>query len=222
MPAPTTPILLTRSFRLAAPPKHAGLVPFLSLFLLLIVFFLFLNSLSRVEVDRTHRVLGSLSTTFSADVIGPEPVLGPAAGPIAGAIRLQRDLTGLLRVQMTIAGIEIVRLGTEVQVSMPAHVLFRDGEARPSTQRSDFLDWVVSAARDAPLGLRHEVELLMGAADAAQAGLGLPAQRAAGLADALAARGAPESALAAGVFDGSDGTLRLIFRVIEGDAGERR
>ena len=207
---------------MAAPPKHAGLMPFLSLFLLLIVLFLFLNSLSRVEVDRTHRVLGSLSTTFRADVIGPELAFAPAAGPIAGAIRLQRDLTGLLRVQMTIAGIEIVRLGTEVQVNMPAHVLFRDGEARPSAGRTDFLDWVAGAARDAPLGLRHEVELLVGAPVTAQAGLGLPARRAAALADALVAQGAPESSLAAGVFEDPDGSLRLIFRVIEGDAGERR
>lgn len=207
---------------MAAPPNHAGLMPFLSLFLLLIVLFLFLNSLSRVEADRTHRVLGSLSATFSADVIGPELAFAPAAGPLAGAMRLQRDLTGVLRVQMTIAGIEIVRLGTEVQVNMPAYVLFRDGEVRPSTERTDFLDWVAGAARDAPLGLRHEVELLVGAPVAAQAGLELPAQRAAALADALVAQGAPESALAAGVFDDPDGSLRLIFRVIEGDAGERR
>lgn len=203
-----------------APPQHAGLLQFLSLFLLLIVFFLFLISLSRVEVDRSQRVIGSLNTAFRAEVIGPERAVTPAAGPIASATRLQRDLTGLLRAQMTVAGIEVVRLGTKVRVTMPAYVLFRDGASEPSAQRTDFLEWVAGAIRNDPSGLRYEVELLVGRPVAPGADRALPTQRAAALAAALVAHGAPEAALAAGIFDDPDGSLHLVFRVFNGEPEE--
>ncbi len=197
----------------AAPQGNAGLVPFLSLFLLLLVFFLFLISLSRVEVERTHRVIGSLTTTFRAQVVGPERAFAPAAGPLAGAKRLQRDLTGLLRGRTVLAGVEIARLGSAVRVDLPAAVLFAEGEAELRGESMGLLEWAATAVSTPPAGLRHRVDVLVSGTMAPEADAPLAARRAAALAQELVVRGAPTTALAAGVFEGPPGALRLVIRV---------
>jgi hypothetical protein len=108
----------------------AGLTSILSLFLLLLAFFILLNSLAQLEANRTRAVLGSLAATFNlSNPNGQSRTLGSFVGHLDAAADLEREVTGLLRTLVGFGSFELIRTGTLLSVSIDNEVLFTDDGA---------------------------------------------------------------------------------------------
>ncbi|MCZ6509078.1 MAG: hypothetical protein O7G13_09570 [Alphaproteobacteria bacterium] len=108
--------------------QAAGLTSILSLFLLLLAFFILLNSLAQFEARRTHAVLGSLAATFNvSDPDGQSRTLGSFVGHLEAVAELEREITGLLRTLVGFGSFELIRSGTLLSTSIDNDVLFDDG-----------------------------------------------------------------------------------------------
>ena len=107
--------------------QAAGLTSVLSLFLLLLAFFIMLNSLAQFEARRTRAVLGSLAATFNvSDPSGKTRTLGSFVGHIQAVDELERDITGLLRTLVGFGSFELIRTGTLLSTTIDNDLLFTD------------------------------------------------------------------------------------------------
>jgi hypothetical protein len=117
--------------------QAAGLTSVLSLFLLLLAFFIMLNSLAQFEARRTRVVLGSLAATFNvSDPSGQSRTLGSFVGHIEAVADLERDITGLLRTLVGFGSFELIRTGTLLSTTIDNEVLFTDVAAPSEALRS--------------------------------------------------------------------------------------
>ncbi len=107
--------------------QAAGLTSVLSLFLLLLAFFIMLNSLAQFEARRTRVVLGSLAATFNvSDPSGQSRTLGSFVGHLQAVDELERDITGLLRTLVGFGSFELIRTGTLLSTSIDNDLLFTE------------------------------------------------------------------------------------------------
>ena len=139
-----------------------GMMPFLSLFLLLLAFFLMLSSLSRLEVTRTQAVLGSLSSTFRSDEqAGLQRKLGSTAGPVIGAEQLEATVSDLMRTAVGVDAYEIFRVGNTLTTTFAVDDLFVPRSATPKETAITLAQLFGDAAATEPSNLRYGVTLVM-------------------------------------------------------------
>jgi len=116
--------------RTRAGMQSAGLMSVLSLFLLLLAFFILLNSLSKFEARRTDAVLGSLAATFNvSDPYGQSRTLGSFVGHLEAVADVEREITGLLRTLVGFGSFELIKTGNLLSTTIDNSVLFTDGGA---------------------------------------------------------------------------------------------
>lgn len=194
-----------------------GMMPFLSLFLLLLAFFLMINSLSRLEVTRTQAILGSLSSTFrSSESSGVERKLGSASGPFIGAEQLEESVTDLLRTAAGVDVFEVFRAGNTLTVLLPVEELF-EAETADVTGAVDTLAGLLAdSIASEPPGIVFDVTVLMH--PDAEDGLALASIRGATLGIALLRRGVVRERLSVGIGDSDPGQVQILMRVLSIEA----
>ncbi len=107
----------------------------MSLFLLLLAFFIMLNSIAQFEAQRTRAVLGSLAATFNvSNPDGQSRTLGSFVGHLEATAELEREVTGLLRTLVGFGRFELIRTGSLLSVAIDNDVLF-SGAAASRTLR---------------------------------------------------------------------------------------
>lgn len=203
-------------------PRNPMLLQVLSLYLLLLAFFVLLNSLSAPEQSRLRAVKGSLSETFAASGKPARETrqLTSSAGNILVDAGFLDRIGSLVRTELGFAKIRNVTPGRLMEVSMGAHELFRDAKVSINPLYRPTIEAMAAAARTPSNGVRYEIEILVGK----EGGQNLPGARSAYLATVFTGAGAPRRSVAAGVEHGSPGVVRLRFRVRsnfdDGSAGE--
>jgi len=214
-----------------APTEHDGqrgiVFVFLSLFVLVLAFFIVLVSISTVEATKSKAVMQSLTSTFQAMVpAGAEPSDFTAKeGEILGGSAFQEKITGLFATAFQVAKVEIVKPGRLMQVEMPAGTLFADREARVRPTAHPFLDRVVAALGARPPGLRFDMEFVIGAGRPPDRMLpvdqSLEMARAGAFAREMLTRGAPPANLSIGLQPGGADAVTIRFYVRPGDEGRQ-
>ncbi len=203
-----------------AEPAGSGTVPlFLSLFLLVLAFFIILVSISTIEDVRSKAVMKSLTSTF-ADILPPSTDLTKLmskTGEVIGAEEFQGEIAGLFTTHVRAVKVEVVQPGRAMRLTIPADALFfPDGEQiRPG--RRDLLDRLVSSLSGRPEALRFDMQALFGDryvdGTAMPIGETLPMRRAGALARALLGRGVPSDGLSVGLQPGDPDELVMWFHV---------
>ena len=130
-----------------APRRDTGTLLFLSLFLLLLAFFILLNSLATFQESRTRAVLSSVSATFqveretdlSAEIL--VSTLGPTPEPEAVMAEVER----LWRTAVPVAEVEVLTEGTDMLMEMPVTQVFAGGEPRVRRDREALFDAMATA-----------------------------------------------------------------------------
>ncbi len=203
-------------------PRNPMLLQVLSLYLLLLAFFVLLNSLSAPEQSRLRAVKGSLSETFAASGAPARESrqLASSMGNIVANAGFLDRIGSLVRTELDFAKIREVTPGRLMEVSMPTHELFRGATVAIDPLYRSTIEAMAAALRQPRQGVRYEIEILVGK-DGDQS---LPGARSAYLATVFTAAGAPRRGVAAGVEYGSPGVITLRFRVRsnfdDGSAGE--
>lgn len=192
------------------PSKDASQILFLSLFLLLLAFFILLNSLATIEETRSRKVMTSVAATFSA-ITAPDTdarIVIADLGPAAEPERLLDAMKQLWVTSVAVVEVETLTPRRIMQITMPSNELFLGGEAELRRDRHALFERLARLLAIRADGFAHEIELVHGRGATAA---GLPVRRAVALAQALVARGAPDEAISVGIREADPKTIRMRF-----------
>jgi hypothetical protein len=202
---------------------------FLSLYLVLLAFFIALISVSTFEEKRTRAVVDSLWSTFSGPKGTPRDLVLPSqSGLLLGAARqFFTELGGFFQAAIPAAKIKAMSGGSVLEVTLRGDALFRDNSADLRPGQFSFVDRLIAALSSAPAGVRRHMDVSLSTGGASNAILPGPAsleqRRAVALGTLLMGRGAPPDGLGIGLAPGPFGLIILSFRVLpecEGQTGE--
>jgi len=196
----------------------SGVMSMLSIFLLLLAFFVMLNTLAQFETTKTRAVLGSLNATFSiGNPSGREHEFGSFVGKVGAARQVEAELSQLLRTLFGVDRYDLIRLGDVVVLDIDANALFA-GAAKPSPALLVFTNRITGRVLPPPPGTRLDLEVTAyrgrGALDAADASrINIATRRAGAIVRGFERVGFDADQLLAGLSEGDARKIRIEFRV---------
>lgn len=139
---------------------------FLSLFLLILAFFIILVSISTVEEGKSKAVINSLTSTFTTyQDSGAKPTdFTSKEGDVLGRQEFQERVTGIFSTTLQVAKVEVVRPGRLMRATMPTSAMFADGESRVRPNVLAFFDRISAVLGSPPPGLKFDMEFVIGTA----------------------------------------------------------
>jgi hypothetical protein len=182
---------------------------YLSLFLLLLVFFAVLGSLTRLEAVRAADALGSLESAFLGTNTGR--ARGPTLMPAADG--LEKEIGELVESELPIATVKSDHAGNELRLSVNAGEMFQLRRAELRSDRSRLLDAIARILLERGANGTREISLGVNAPQLAVEPRTLAALRAGALARAMIARGVPAGQVSAAIIEGPTGLVSFSFRV---------
>lgn len=222
---PAAPLPAPKPGRFASEPmratedRHSGVpagltLVFVSLYLILLAFFLVLNAISQFELTRSTRAMKSVDQVFARPIPAPPGsspgVEGRAADPDFFA-DLARLLSGVLEPGDRLRGPSDDTLAVSARLDL----LFPPGRATVRPEREAFLRELAAIGQAAPEGRVRLATLFVGLsrADAADPDtLSVARLRAGSLGRKLGEAGYPAEALAVGLAPDRPGRLVMIFQ----------
>jgi hypothetical protein len=185
---------------------------FLSLYLVVLAFFIVLVSISSPERVKSNAVMDSLTSTFTS-ILPPTTLPTTFAadeGNVIAIREFQHTLSEMFATRLRVARVEEVRPGRLMRFSLPLEALFRDGQAVVRENRFPLLDRIVAALSSRPPGLRYDMEFTVGRSSA---GLTAEIERAGAFARQMLARGAPPDSISVAVGPGDPERASITFYV---------
>jgi len=201
------------------PAKDPTLIQVLSLYLLLLAFFVLLFNASQHDRGRAAAVTESLSSTFRMHGDPANDVVARSSdqGVSPGAEVVLDSFADLIRTELRVAKIENLQRGRLLRVTLGTDDLFVAGSAGLRTDREELLSKLAQLLGKSPPGFRHKVEaFLVGdwiPSDRLTQAVPLPIARAAALAETLVARGALAGTVSGGTRHGARDQIALIYRL---------
>jgi len=190
---------------------------FLSLFLLVLAFFILLVTISTLEEVKTKSVMDSLTSTFTSIV---PPSTDPTRfkskeGDLIAGQQYQETVTDIFAAALQVAKLKVVHPGRLMQVQVPASTLFAEGQARIQPSQFELLDRIVAAASGRTPGLRFDLEFVIGSRVRDDGGLPqsqtLELARAGAFAREMSERGLPPDSIAIGIEPGDPDDVTMWF-----------
>ena len=194
-----------------ASPNHrrADLLPILTLFLLLIAFFVLLGAISKLELNRTQAVLGSLNATFrTTDPQGERREFGSLTGQIVGAEILESRLDRALRTAVGVDQFDLQRFGTHLKLSLAVDSMFQSDTPTALPGLADVSEVIAVAMGNQVRGADFQPEIYVEDAGST----GLPADRAITVGQALVTAGVDPHRFSVGLKVGTPRSLEIVFR----------
>lgn len=202
-----------------APMKDPTLALFLGLYLILLAFFVLLNTMATPKEDRVKAVLGSLLSTFSTEILN---TLNPteftaSVGNDLTTKEMHREIRDFFEVAVPLSRVEFYSAGSIMRIRMPADQLFEPTSIVIREDREDLMFRITRALKRRVSGLRYEVEFstftgpFLG--DEAANGQVIEIARAGAFAREVRERGSPVNSLTIGAQPGNPGEIELTFLV---------
>ena len=192
---------------------------FLSLFLLVLAFFILLVTISTLEKVKAQTVMDSLTSTFTSIV---PPSTDPTRfrskeGDIVAGQQGQGTMTDLFSTALQVVEVKVVHPGRLMQVRLPANTLFVEGKTEIQPNQLEMLDRVVAASSARPPGLRFDLEFVIGTRTRQGGGLPqtqtLEVARAGAFAREMVQRGLPPDSIAVGLEQGDPNDVTMWFYI---------
>lgn len=196
------------------PVKDSGPILFLGLFLLLLAFFILLNSLAKREEIKSRAVINSLLLTFQVpeENKATRELYISALAPVPEPEKVVDEFERLWVSSIPLLKVEKLDDGRMMQVVMPVNELFFGrGPSLRSDRRSLFVDTARALSYKAD-GFVNELEFVLGVDPDRQIN-SVQQGRAVAIARELVANGAPPDTVKVGVREGGTDRLRMRFHV---------
>lgn len=210
--------------RRARGSETASLELFVSIYLLLLAFFIVLNNISNQKVSKAGAVMDSVNSSFDKEFAPPARVVDLLRKPeaIAPNDEFIEEAAGELDSVFSLQGGFSTEGGDTIQVDIPLKTLFQGSSPVPREDLSDFIGDLVTLVEAVKPGERREVEFIFGSgADKLSSQpvqkQFLAARRAGALALALEAVGLPSNAIGTGVAAGPTDVITVRFRILADD-----
>ena len=202
----------------------SNIVLLLSLMLILLAFFILLNSLSEFEADKTHAVIESVNRAFNGKIESGDrtPAYSASLGALPEAEAKMREVGSLFEAIIPSARVKRTRRANAVRVELSAASLFRPAGVKLRPGGEILIQRLAQLlARDPRGSPSYDLEVLLGVGAPPAGGAGpvtpdprsLEVRRAALLAQRLVEEGLPPPMLSIGLLPRQPGTLRFVVRV---------
>ena len=147
--------------------KDTGPIMFLSLFLLLLAFFILLNALSTYEETRSRKVIQSVASTFQTQVArrNVREILISTLGPVPQPEEVMAEVERLWITAIPLTEVTVLSEGRIMQFEMPAHDLFIGGQTDVREDRKDLIKASAQALAARLEGFTAEMQFVMGVED---------------------------------------------------------
>lgn len=199
--------------------RDTTLIQVLSLYLILLAFFVLLYNSSRIEDARARRVAGSLQATFSETGTKrdqPAPKTSMLADTLATA-QFMQSMARAVKKEIPVSEIDVVKRGRLLRARLQSIDLFPDGKAELWPGRLDLIERIAEALNDRPTGTRYDLEVLFASPWITPKMLDgkppLVVARASNVARAVDRAGAPKGTVSVGVRQGDSGWIDLRFHI---------
>lgn len=203
--------------------ENAGRLLFLSLFLLLLAFFILINSMSTFELHKSRAVIDSLTSTFQnpENLDATSEIFVSSIGSVPQPEDIVEEVERLWTTAISVTQITKITPGRSLQLKFPANELFIDAEIELRSDRIQLMNNIASVLATKAVGFVSELEFVVGSGQDTPKGLGagssIEIDRAALFAESLLANGAPQDTIAVGVRRGDAEDIRIRFFVREED-----
>lgn len=137
---------------------------FLSLYLLLLAFFILLNTISTYEEVKARKVQQSLSSAF-ASILPPTTSLDTVTsvdGPRIAAEETQQKLGELFKSPLNIARVEVLQPGKLLEVMMHTDQLFEPEKDTLRERQRGFIANLAATLANTRGGAQYEMEMMLG------------------------------------------------------------
>lgn len=177
----------------------------LSLFLLILAFFIVLVAISTFEETKSKAVINSLTSTFAtySDTVAKPTDFTSKDGDVLGRQEFQERVTGIFSTAFQVAKVEIVQPGRLMRVTMPTSAMFVDGENRVRPGVLPFFDRITASLGSPAPGLKFDMEFVIGTAYGEDGIMAveetLEMARAGAFAREMTSRGAPPGSISIGL-----------------------
>lgn len=212
--------------------EHRGngnIVLLLSLNLILLAFFILLNSLSEFEAAKTRAVMESVNRAFSGKIQSTDqvPAFNVSLGALSEVQAKFREVGSLFEAIIPASKSKRIQRAKAVRVEVPAASLFEPKSVELVSARVVLIQGLAKALSRKPKdGPSYDLEVLLGVGEpakdapvtAARFPRSLEVRRAAVLARHLVDEGLPAGALAIGLLPNHPGMVRFVVRVRQGPA----
>lgn len=192
------------------PPANGAVALFLALYLLLLAFFILLNTISTFEEVKTREVQESLSSAF-ASILPPTTSLQTVTsieGPVVAAEDMQAKLGSLFQTAIKVVRVQVIQPGKLMEVIMHVDQLFDPNSILIRERQADFMEQLASVLSDDQGYASYEMEMVMGSEVGSKGTVeienNLQIARAGSFARELIAVGAPQDHFFVGIDPGSD------------------
>lgn len=196
------------------PDKGASQPLFLSLFLLLLAFFILLNTLSTIEPGRSNRVLESVQRAFPSAFRTPlgDNVLEADPGQVIGEAARARIGT-IFRQVLPVARVTVEPDGNPLYVSAPVARIYAPTIGGLTPAGEALAQRLAPLLASPPPGSVLELDILFAvAADERGAGREARAREVADVVEGFVRGGVEPELMAAGLEPGQSDTVRFVFR----------
>ncbi len=183
---------------------------FLALYLLLLAFFILLNTISTFEEVKTREVQESLSSAFAA-ILPPTTSLQTVTsieGPVVAAEDIQEKLGQLFDTAINVVRVEVIQPGKLMEIIMHVDQLFDPNSILIRERQASFMRQLAEVLADDEGYASYQMEMVMGSQIESKGVIeienNLQIARAGSFARELIDAGAPENHLYVGIDPGAD------------------
>ncbi|NQV54881.1 MAG: hypothetical protein HQ503_03410 [Rhodospirillales bacterium] len=194
-------------------------IQFLSLYLLVLAFFILLVTISTFENVKSKAVMDSLNSTF-APVRRPSTeltVFTSNSGRFIGAQEFQDVLNGLFTTALGVEKIEIVQPGSIMRVILDADSLFHRGTVKIREGQIPLVDRIIASLSSRPPGLHYDIEFIVGSepngTELLPTGQSLQMARAGSFVREMLSRGTPPDTISIGMRSDEPDKIEMWFYV---------
>ena len=199
----------TKTRRILSVRSDTTILQFLSLYLLILAFFILLVTISTVDKNKVDAVADSIKSELEIEK--------RESGPILAGQVFQDKTTELFATALGVQKIEIMQLGKIMRIQMTAESLFEPGKEITKRSQQPLIDRVIAALSSRPPGYQFDMEFVIGSPYTS--GQNLPTQqtlamrRAGAFVREMLNRGAPPDAVSIGMGHVDKGQAVMWFYV---------
>jgi len=211
--------LLTQRQPALAGGGTSTLIQFLSLYLLVLAFFILLVTISTFEEVKSNAVMNSLNSTFKpvAPPTTDLTVFTSRSGRILGAEEFQNHVEGLFATTIGVEKVEIVQPGRLMEVIIAADSLFLPDSTEIRKSNIPLVDRIISSLSGRPPGFHFDMEFIIGSEDRPDTLMPgeqtLQMARAGAFVRGMFARGVPPATVSIGIRKGNPDKVILWFYI---------
>jgi hypothetical protein len=191
---------------------------FIPLYLVILAFFILLNTIAVIEHDKKKEALGSIKKTFSghADIIDITSEIGiyDSAGKTIPARHYFQTIAAVAKDTLDLVEADIIETGNKMQLVIPINKIFTNGTYKISAEKRDFIVNISEALSETDKDERIEIELIFGINEASTSPntrTDKNLYRAGILARTLISMGAKDKNIIIGAQNGPENILKMNF-----------